>query len=190
MRNLALLEEIGRELRSDPVLIVKRDLALLIGLHEAIILDRLAWISRNRRETANAGEPPWDGWIRGGLGFLRKQFPFISREKIEQTLRWLCELGALQRQQAKPGCPYWYRVDELALRLLEAQAVEGDGNQSEFQQVPVGIPAATSRNSSRSQTKGNELFRPSSTTAEPAATAEQAARKAGSARTISSGEWV
>lgn len=100
--------------------VIDRELATVIGLNEAIILQQIQyWIKKS--------EHRFDGkiWIYNSVSQWKKQFPFWSESTIDRTLKSLNKLGLLfignynrdRRDRTK-----WYSINYLQLDSIMKNA--------------------------------------------------------------------
>ena len=101
-------------------LVIDRELASVIGLNEAIILQQIQyWIKKSAHK--------FDGkiWVYNSISQWKKQFPFWSESTIDRTIRSLEKLGLLfignynrdRRDRTK-----WYSINYLQLDSIMKNA--------------------------------------------------------------------
>lgn len=109
-------------------LVVVPELAVAIGLAEAIILQQIHyWLEINRREERNYR----DGytWTYNSVVEWQKQFPFYTTKTIQRTITKLENQGILiSRLYNKENFDRtkWYRIDYTALEIAIGQNVPID----------------------------------------------------------------
>ena len=112
-------------------LVVVPELAVAIGLGEAIILQQVHyWLEINRRENRNYR----DGftWTYNSVAEWQKQFPFYTTKTIQRVITKLENQGILISNVYNKGNfdrTKWYRIDYDALEIALGQNVPID-NQS------------------------------------------------------------
>ena len=101
-------------------LVIDRELASVIGLNEAIILQQMQyWIKKSTHEIDNKT------WIYNSVSQWKEQFPFWSESTINRTIRNLEEKGLLftgnynrdRRDRTK-----WYSINYLQLDSIMKNA--------------------------------------------------------------------
>ncbi|KXG77376.1 hypothetical protein [Thermotalea metallivorans] len=112
-------------------LVLLPQLAIVIGLNEAIILQQINyWVKL--KEKARAKDAYKDGkyWVYNTYEEWQKQFPFWSTKTIKRTIRNLEEIGILIStdiyNEKKYDKTKWYRIDYERLAFLEKGSDESD----------------------------------------------------------------
>ena len=109
-------------------LVVVPELAVAIGLAEAIILQQIHyWLEINRREERNFR----DGytWTYNSVAEWQKQFPFYTTKTIQRTITKLENQGILISKlynKENFDRTKWYRIDYAALEIAIGQNVPID----------------------------------------------------------------
>ncbi|MTI53809.1 hypothetical protein [Geosporobacter ferrireducens] len=105
-------------------LVLLPQLAIVVGLNEAIVLQQINYWIR-LKEKAQAKDCYKDGyyWVYNSYGDWRTQFPFWSTKTIQRTIRNLESLGIListdRYNVKKYDKTKWYRIDYILLDALE-----------------------------------------------------------------------
>lgn len=106
----------------DEVMLVNRQLAALIGLNEAIVLQQLHyWVQRKTGGVEYAGKK----WVFNTIEQWRSQFPFWSEPTVKRTLQSLKNSGlVLVEKLSEIGRDRtnFYTIDYAKLASVEADA--------------------------------------------------------------------
>lgn len=106
-------------------LVVRPELAVVIGLNEAIVLQQMQyWLLENERE----GRSYHDGyyWTYNSYRAWQDQFPFWSQKTIKRTIATLEKRGLLISgvfNKSRVDRTKWYRID-----FTQTLSVEGMGS--------------------------------------------------------------
>lgn len=115
-------------------LVINTDLAVLIGLNEALILQQIQyWITINKQNNRNYINGRY--WVYQTYEDWCRQFPFWSRSTIARTLRALDETGLILKGNFnKMGFDktVWYSIDYDRLEELRKKGGPGNGTRKEF----------------------------------------------------------
>lgn len=117
-------------LNSRPLVIIP-ELATLIGLNEAIIIQQLHyWLEINKKTNKNLIEGRY--WTYNTYEDWQNQFPFWSISTIKRTITRLKEAGFIitgNFNQMKLDRTVWYSIDYDQLKKIEKQGEDLDSNQ-------------------------------------------------------------
>ncbi|MGL5440341.1 MAG: hypothetical protein ACRDA4_08215 [Filifactoraceae bacterium] len=114
----------SRLLMKEQPLVVDKELAKIIGLNEAIVLQQIEyWIninakSKNSDYTFKAGFQ----WTYNSISDWQEEFPFWSYDTVKRTLKKLRDKGILitgNYNELPADRTIWYRIDYAALDNIE-----------------------------------------------------------------------
>lgn len=112
-------------------LVLLPQLAIVIGLNEAIILQQINyWVKLKEKARAKDAYKDGNYWVYNTYEEWQKQFPFWSTKTIKRTIRNLEELEVLIStdiyNEKKYDKTKWYRIDYERLAFLEKGSDESD----------------------------------------------------------------
>jgi len=119
-------------------LVVDPELAVAIGLNEAIVLQQIHyWVNLNRK----AGKNYRDGyyWTYNSVAAWCKQFPFWGRNTVDRTLASLRKQNLIivaNYNKMKMDKTNWYRVNHEALEQLR-EAIESEEKKQYVDQLQI-----------------------------------------------------
>jgi len=116
-------------------LVLNPELACLVGLSEAIVLQQVHyWLEKNRESGRNENEGRY--WAYNTVEGWREQFPFWSVNGIRKVLKRLESRGLLMTgnfNKSKFDRTIWYSIDyEAVERLAKVENGSGDQNLRPF----------------------------------------------------------
>jgi hypothetical protein len=153
----------GKLLFNSPPLVVNRELAGLIGLNEAIVLQQLHyWIENNR--TADRNNREGFCWTYNSIkNWQASDFPFWSFDTVKRTFASLERKGLLitgNFNRLKLDQTKWYRIDYEALETLispiSAKCPNAEMQNAPMQEgiLPQPIPEIYTENNVHIQSQG------------------------------------
>ncbi len=118
----------SRLLVAEAPLLVQASLAQVIGLNEAIILQKLQfWTSHKQADPLKYGKSFIEGrwWVYNTLAEWNKQFPFWSENTVQRTLKSLLKQGLITVKTLDPNPRVrtnWYSINYDAVNALDLSA--------------------------------------------------------------------
>lgn len=138
----------NREFFTDNPLVLDRNLAKLIGLNEAIVLNQVNyWIQKNKENNRNYHEGRY--WTYNTYEEWTEEFPFWSKDTIKRTFKKLRDMGLIITGRFniyQMDRTLWYTIDYEKLDELKNIALMEEGN------INPSIDANSSMNNMKNAT--------------------------------------
>lgn len=116
-------------------LVVNTDLAVLIGLHEAIVLQQVHyWLQKNINIVDGRS------WVYNSMDEWHKQFRYVSRDTVKRTFKSLVELGLLETGNHNKhhfDKTKWYSINYEKLDEIERLSIGANCTNREVQNAPM-----------------------------------------------------
>lgn len=110
-------------LLDEPPLLLRRSLALKIGVNEAIVLQQLHFVLTNI--DSRAVEIDGRRWCKAGLSYWQQQFSFMSESTIKRTFASLRDAGLVLTERGREESVYTINYPAVAALTGQPELVEG-----------------------------------------------------------------